>query len=153
MDELIVLDLDIDQHVERDDFFQQRFRVAVVIDAIVRDIPCHTDDAPVLQRSQIVHGDVLGHHGDALVASRIAGDRIEHASVVEAVAGVRANQQRMPRPIGFHRLGKLRWRADLLSHRRVMGVDTVGEPRGVEDVHVAVDLRFFEDSRIHEPDA
>ena len=151
--ELVVLDLDIDEHVERDELLQERLRVAVVVDAVVRDVPCHADDALALERPQLVQGRVVCDHGDALVASRTARNRIEHAGIVEAIAGVRADQQRVARPVGVHHLGELRRRADLLAHRRVMGVGAVGKARGIEDVHVAVDLRLFEDGDVHDNDA
>ena len=144
--ELIVLDLDIDEHVERDELLQERLRIEVVVEAVVRDVPCHADDTLALEHLELVQGRVVCDHGDAPVTSRTARNRIEHAGIVEAIARVRADQQRVARPIRVHHLGQLRRRADLLAHRRVVGVGAVGEARGIEDVHVAVDLRLFEDA-------
>ena len=42
--ELVVLDLNIDEHVERDELLQERLRIAVIIDAVVRDVPRNADD-------------------------------------------------------------------------------------------------------------
>ena len=145
-----MLDLDIDEHVERDELPQERLRVTVVVEAVMRDVPCHADDTHALERLQLVHGRVVCGHGDALVTSRTARDRIQHAGIVEAIAGVRADQQRVARPIRIHHPGELLRRADLLAHRRVMRVGAIGKMCGIEDVHMAVDLRLLEDSGIQD---
>ena len=140
--ELVVLDLDIHEHVELDESIEERLGVAVVIDAVVRDVPCHADHSGALEPLQVVECRVVAHHGDTLVTPRTARDRIEHAGIVEPIARVRADQERVARPVGVHHLSKLRRGADLLAGRRVMGVGAVGKAHGIEDVHVAVDLRL-----------
>ncbi len=102
-----------------------------------------------LERLQLVEGRVVGDDGDALVAPRAARDRVEHAGIVEAVAGVRPDEQRVARPVRVHHLRELRRRADLLARRRVVGVGAVGKAHGIEHVHVAVDLRLVEDAHVH----
>src|SRR5213079_2288805 len=54
--ELIVLDLDIDEHVERDELLQERLRIEVVVEAVVRDVPCHADDTLALEHLELVQG-------------------------------------------------------------------------------------------------
>ena len=119
--------------------------VVVIVDPVVRDIPCHADDSSALEPLQIVECRVVAHHCDTLVAPLTARNGVEHAGVVEAIAGVGPDQQHVARAVRVHQLSDLRGRAELLAGRRVVSLRLVGEARGIEDVHVAVDLRLLGD--------
>ena len=127
----------------------ERRGVAVVVDAVERDVPCHAQDARVLELLQLVERRVVRDDRDTLVAPIAPRDRVEQAGVVEAVAGVRPDQQRVARAVGLHHLRELRRRAHLLAQRTVVRVRAVRKARRIEDVHVAVDLRLVEDPDIH----
>ncbi len=84
--ELVVLDLDIDEHVEFDQFLQQRACVAVVVDTVVRDVPCHADDVRVLECTQFVQRRVVGDYRDAFIPSAAMRNGVQHACVVQTIA-------------------------------------------------------------------
>jgi hypothetical protein len=79
-------------------------RVLVVIDAVERDVPGDADHARGLERDELVVRDVVAHDRDALEAVAAARDGVEEAAVVEAVAGVGTDQQRVARAVRLHHL-------------------------------------------------
>ena len=150
---MIGLGTDVDEHVERLELLQERLGVVVIVDPVIRHVPCHTEDASTLETFQFLQGHVVADHCDTLVASLTTRDGIEHAGIVEAIARVRPDQQRAARAVRVHQAFNLCRRAQLLAGRRVMRVCLVRETHRVEHVHVAVDLRLLEDSGIHDPSA
>ncbi len=119
-------------------------RVLVMIDPVERDVPGDAHDARGLERDEVVVGNVVAHDRDALEAIAAARDGVEEAAVVEPVAGVGADEQRVARAVRLHHLRELRGSAELLPGGRVVRVGVVRKARGIEHVDVTVHLGLTE---------
>jgi hypothetical protein len=145
-DELVVLHLQRQQHVELGQRAQQRRGVRVIARAHHRRIEGDADHTRGTQTKQRVVPGVVAHDRNALEAPLPARKRIEQAAVVEAIARVRADEQRVADAIRVHHRQVLLQRRDLLTRRAVGHVGRVRKARRVEHMAMRVDLRFVEDA-------
>ena len=138
-----MLTLDLQEHVELGESADQAGGPLVVIDAVEGRVERRTDDSLRLQVAQGRKVGVEVDDGDALESSAAMSDRVEHAGIVAAIAGVRLHQQRVADAVGLHDLAKLRRRADLRAGRLVFDILAVGKDDRIEHVDVAVDFWLF----------
>nr|WP_307867104.1 hypothetical protein [Variovorax sp. E3] len=146
---LLALHLDLHAHAERRDAAPQRIGIRIVRKAQQRHVESNADHALCLQFLQLRGRCVVVHHGDALEAASAAADGVEHAAVVGAVARVGADQQRVRHAIRRHHLHEVVGRGDLAARGRVEHAGRIRKGIGVEDVTVAVDLRFGKNRGVH----
>ena len=144
--QLVVLALNLQKHVELGELADQRGRLLVVVAAMKGRVESRADDSLRFQSAQGRKIGIERDDGDAFEAAVAARDSIEHAGIVAAVAGIRLHQQRVADAVGLHDLAKLRRRADLLAGRLVFDILAVGKIDRIEHVDVAVDLWLFENA-------
>ena len=140
--ELIVLDLEIEEHVQVGEALHQAVGVLVVIIAVDCWIDRCTDDALRLQCLQRRGIGVEIHDRDTLEAAFAFGNRIEHAGVIALITRVRLHQQRVLHAMRFHHFAELRGGADFLRGRPVDDIFAKGEIDRIDHMRMAVDLRL-----------
>ena len=92
---LVVLDLELHEHVEIGELFHQRVGAGVGLDAVGGGVERDADHAARLQVGERVAARVHGGDGYALEQAGMPRDRIEHGAVVGPVAGVGLDEERM----------------------------------------------------------
>ena len=79
--------------------------------------------------SSSARGMVVVHHGDALEPAGAPVQKVEQATIVGVVTGVRSHDDGVLRAVGVEQRGQLTRAALLVLHRVVPGLRDVGEAR------------------------
>src|SRR5215471_8500987 len=139
---LIFLDLEIEKHVEIGKSPHQYVGAPVVSVAVKCRIDRRADNTLRLKSPQCRDVSVKINDCDALKAAITVLNGVEHAGIITAISRVRLHQERMTHAIALHNLTKLHGCTDFLSGRFVGDAFDVGEICRIDDMCVAIDLRF-----------
>src|SRR5262249_37539306 len=122
----------------------QAFGMLVVVVAMKSRIDRRADNALNLESFKCSNIGIEVYNRDALETALAFFNRIEHAGIVALVPGVGLHQERVPHAVCLHHPAKLRCRADFLPAGLVGDILVVRKSCRINDVDVAIDLRFVE---------
>src|SRR5262245_6525127 len=146
--ELLVLDLEIEIHVEIGKPAHQAGGLAVVVVTVESRIDRGANDAARLVLLQRRNVRIEVNDGDPLETPLACFNRIEHAGIVASVTRIWLHEERMLDVVAIHYVTKLRSRADLLPGWLVRNVLTIGKLDRIDHMDMAIDLRLIENRHV-----